>query len=186
MKKGMAHDWPFKNLLRTKIYIVNINIFFEISFIHVDFKYHNHYQIEVKDLVVTYLTLPKYETTVVVKWTKSLIFDLYESQSLAGLGCWWGPRPFPPLVNHSLVTNSFPKVLACLLWWWWWWWWWLILKQSLGNLNWGCENVNKWIISSMWSVSNNHIIIKDIVVFWWWILWWSLWHCLIFHFLKAL
>ena len=100
-----------------------------------------------------------------------------------------GPRPFPPLVNHSLVTNSFPKVLACLLWWrrwWWWWWWWLILKQSLGNLNWGCENVNKWIISSMWSVSNNHIIIKDIVVFWWWIMWWSLWHCLIFHFLKAL
>lgn len=74
-------------------------------------------------------------------------FDLYDSQSLAGLGCWWSDPPLPATCQS--LTWCFPKVLACLLWWWRWWWW-LIWKQSLGSLNWGCEDVNKWINSSMW------------------------------------
>ena len=88
------------------------------------------------------------------------IRSLWVPKVLPALDVDGGTRPFPPLVNHSLVRYSFPKVLACLLRWWWWWW--LILNQSLRNLSWGCENVNKWINSSMWNVFSSHVFIKDI------------------------
>lgn len=91
MYKWMAHDWPFKNLLRTNIYIVIINILFLISFIHVDLGYHNQCEIEVKDLIVTYLSLPKCETTIVANRIKSLILSF---KVLPSHGCWWR---YPPL-----------------------------------------------------------------------------------------